>query len=369
MMRFISFVSLLSVIPSTALAQTTYDLLAPLPGLSTVTLTSYLEGMVRVTIGIAGILAVIMIVICAIQMIGSPSVSQKSASKECITNALFGLLLAISSWVILNTINERLLVSELALPALPALPPAPPASTLDDPMPTFPGWYFRWNDGTRVRVSPRFSSSSECRAVLASDVSKSSAVVLTNGVGCFQIFAPPPGTPPPAPGSPPIAPPASEAAARNLVCGNTSCSGTSPVAINKGPCTQPFQRNCTNVAGLPPATISFIQSLAPGFGGRVIITGGTEDGHASHGPSIPVFDLSITPQSKTFINANGGPLNKSFCKYANGQNSAPTSCYSKRLYNGYWFTDEGDHWHVCQNGTAAPAGKSVPLFRNACTQI
>ena len=110
----------------------TYELLAPIGSLSgTVTLTSYLEGMVRTIIGIAGILAVIMIVICGVQMIGSPSVPQKEESKKCITNALLGLLLAISAWVILNTINAQLLASNFDLPALPVpaavAPPAPPA--------------------------------------------------------------------------------------------------------------------------------------------------------------------------------------------------------------------------------------------------
>ncbi len=109
----------------------TYQLLAPLGTLSEVTLSMYLEGMVRIVIGIAGILAVVMIVICGIQMIGSPSVSQKEESKKCIWNAILGLLLAISSWVILNTINENLLASTFVLQSLPVpaaiAPGAPPA--------------------------------------------------------------------------------------------------------------------------------------------------------------------------------------------------------------------------------------------------
>ncbi len=105
----LTIVLLALLAPWPTLAQTTYTLLAPLAGLTEVTLSKYMEGMVRVIIGLAGILAVVMIVICGIQMIGSPSVSQKNESKECIWNAILGLLLVIGSWVILNTINAQLL--------------------------------------------------------------------------------------------------------------------------------------------------------------------------------------------------------------------------------------------------------------------
>ncbi len=119
--------------PLVAGAQTTYNLLAPLGPLSgAVTLGDYLSGMVQVIIGLAGILAVVMIVICGIRLIGSPSAGQKEESKKCITNAIFGVILAISSWLILNTINAQLLQSDFALGALPtpvaSAPSAPPTT-------------------------------------------------------------------------------------------------------------------------------------------------------------------------------------------------------------------------------------------------
>jgi hypothetical protein len=146
-------VALLATLPTVAFAAPSeYLLLAPLPGLTEVSLTEYLEGAVTVTIGLAGILAVVMTVICGIQMIGSPSVSQKSASKQCITSALFGLLLAISSWVILNTINDQLLSSDIGLIAVPvaAVPPPlpPPVVPPAPPAPPVAGtscWKFTYN--------------------------------------------------------------------------------------------------------------------------------------------------------------------------------------------------------------------------------
>ncbi len=130
-MKFITLLTLaVALLPTTALAQSTYRLLAPLgPLTGDVTLTGYLEGIMMVIIGVAGILAVVMIVICGIQMIGSPSVSQKSASKTCITNAIFGLILAFSSWLVLNTINTQLLSSDATLLGLPGAAPASPGAT------------------------------------------------------------------------------------------------------------------------------------------------------------------------------------------------------------------------------------------------
>mgnify|MGYP003394431877 CR=1 FL=1 len=319
--------------PSLAFAQTTYKLLAPMMGMTTVTLTDYLQGMVRVTIGVAGILAVVMIVICGIQMIGSPSVSQKSASKECITSAIFGLLLAIRSWVILNTINAQLLAKDVTIANLPAVPPAPPPQTNAEPMPTFPGFYYRFTDGPTARIvnSPRFAFAQECLSVLNSSPTRD-RVVKTNGVDCFQIFAPTPGTPPPAPGAPPVAAPANEVAARNAICGNSSCIGSTPVGINNGPCTYVGQRGCTNVAGLPGNAIAAIKALP----GPVVITGGTEGGHKTHFPGRPNFDLRMTPALNAYIKSNATQSATSFmrCRY---------------LLNGFWYTDEVDHWHVCGN--------------------
>ncbi len=108
----------------------TYKLMAPLAGYLTdeVNLTQYLQGAVQVTIGIGGILAVLMIVICGIQLMGTPSASQKSESKECIWNAIVGLLLAIGAWVILNTINSSLVSTGASLTGVQLSTPTTPTT-------------------------------------------------------------------------------------------------------------------------------------------------------------------------------------------------------------------------------------------------
>ena len=89
-----------------------YAILESIPGISAgsaPSLSTYLRAVFLTGIGLAGVLAVLMIVIGGIQYIGSGmSPSGKSDAKDRIRNAIMGLLLALLSWIILNTINPTL---------------------------------------------------------------------------------------------------------------------------------------------------------------------------------------------------------------------------------------------------------------------
>jgi type IV secretory pathway VirB2 component (pilin) len=340
----------LSLLPTVALAApSTYMLLAPLGplvnGATGVTLSGYLSGIVQVIIGVAGILAVVMIVICGIQLIGSPSVSQKSASKSCITSALFGLILAFSSWLILNTINTKLLSNDISLVDLPAIPAAAPATsgTTNAPLPIKAGFYYRYqNLGTGpILNSARHPTPESCLEGIAAEKAQQGTIVKTNNKECFEIFAAPPGTPQPKIGDPPIGAPAADAAVRQKICGNDLCIGATPVGINKGPCTNPAQTDCTSVVGLPDSVVAELAKLGSTVG-PIILSGGTEAGHATHGPGKVAFDIRMTPALNTYIRSNATQSAASFvaCRY---------------LLDAFWFTDEtgakgGSHWHVCAVG-------------------
>jgi len=90
-----------------------YVPLAPLPGVenaSQTNLQNYLGAIFKIGIGLAGVFAVLMIVIGGIQFIGgASSPSARADAKSKITNAVFGLILALGSWLILNTINPAIL--------------------------------------------------------------------------------------------------------------------------------------------------------------------------------------------------------------------------------------------------------------------
>ena len=87
-------------------------------------LSTYIPGLFMLAIGVAGVLAVIMIVIGGIQKMSTDSVFDQNEGKKKIKNAIGGLLLAIAAWLILNTINPRLLdISNLLPPVSSAKNP------------------------------------------------------------------------------------------------------------------------------------------------------------------------------------------------------------------------------------------------------
>jgi len=99
---------------------TTYTPLAPLPGFPEEfdTLPSktnqcpfgnYLNIMIKLVIGIAAVLAMVMIVMGGIEYMTSDLISSKEAGKDTIKNALLGLFIALGAYLILNTINPKLL--------------------------------------------------------------------------------------------------------------------------------------------------------------------------------------------------------------------------------------------------------------------
>ncbi len=107
-------------LPVVALA---YKLLEPLPGgeggvITEVTnLTDYLKWIFRFTLAATAFLAVIKIVIGGMMiMTGGASESSVTKGKEMISMAIWGLVLAISSVLILTTINPNLIKNTLDIP-------------------------------------------------------------------------------------------------------------------------------------------------------------------------------------------------------------------------------------------------------------
>lgn len=74
----------------------------------------YLNIMLRIFIGICAVLAVIMIILGGMEYITSELMESKAHGKERITNAIFGLVLALGAYVLLVTINPDLLSTDLS---------------------------------------------------------------------------------------------------------------------------------------------------------------------------------------------------------------------------------------------------------------
>ncbi|MBI1974525.1 MAG: hypothetical protein HYS51_01590 [Candidatus Zambryskibacteria bacterium] len=94
---------------------TEYELLTPLPigpgatNLDKVTLATYIPGIVNLVIGIAGVLAVVMIIYGGIQYMSTDAFQGKNDAKGTINHAIWGLVLTIGAWLILYTVNPKLL--------------------------------------------------------------------------------------------------------------------------------------------------------------------------------------------------------------------------------------------------------------------
>lgn len=152
--------------PHIALGQgTTYDLLAPLPEGDNQLNTEggfieYAKQFFPFLLSIAAILAVVMIVVGGIQYTASAgSESAVKDAKDRIVNALLGLLLAVTAWLILYTINPDLIKLQInvnaptggnggntgsgntnntAAPDAPALPGQPGAPSQSNTIPEAP---------------------------------------------------------------------------------------------------------------------------------------------------------------------------------------------------------------------------------------
>ncbi len=102
------------VTPKTDISNKTpavYKLLAPIGKLTTApeNIGEYFNTIFLMAIGLCGVLAVIMIVIGGVQYMGDESIFGKTEAKSRITSAILGLLIALGSYALLNTINPDLL--------------------------------------------------------------------------------------------------------------------------------------------------------------------------------------------------------------------------------------------------------------------
>jgi hypothetical protein len=99
-----------------------YTVITPLPGIGDgdtggkVNLTTYFSSAFNLIVGIAAALAFIYITVGGIIYATSDAISGKTDGRGYIENAVWGLLLVIGSWVILNTLNPQILNFSLVLP-------------------------------------------------------------------------------------------------------------------------------------------------------------------------------------------------------------------------------------------------------------
>lgn len=115
--KILFFAFLFFALSFAVFAQEPYTYTAPTPqGISYSSPSEYIESLYKWGIGIVGILALVQLIRGGILYMVSGAVDQKGAAKEHILNALIGLGLALTSYIILNIVNPTLL--ELKEPGL-----------------------------------------------------------------------------------------------------------------------------------------------------------------------------------------------------------------------------------------------------------
>lgn len=78
---------------------------------------TYLNLIIKMFIGICAVLSVVMIVMGGLEYMTSELAHTKESGKQRITHAIFGLLIALGAYALLNTINPDLLENKLDIPA------------------------------------------------------------------------------------------------------------------------------------------------------------------------------------------------------------------------------------------------------------
>lgn len=269
-----------------------YCLLEPIPlndnnvVQNKISIATYIPQMIRLSIALAGAMAVIMLIFAGFQYISSEGFGKKSDAKEKIQNALLGLLLVIGSYSILYTINPELLVLDLNIAPVPGgeglvtetpgLPPPPPP----DPDP---------NEENKLTGDPWYADSSERQRVYELDMS-----------------------------------------------------------VNKQNCPKIGSTNCTSVYGIGSTVLNGLGALRQACRANnciVQITGGTEywlhSEGTSHRPGGNVVDLGRDTNLLNFLKANGTRVTTPGCstgiKYE----------YKGAIYVDEVIAGNPPHFHVC----------------------
>lgn len=131
--------------------------------------------------------------------------------------------------------------------------------------------------------------------------------------------------------------PGAEQAARNQLA-------AAGIDINN-PCPPGRNIHCTNVAGLPSDVFSSLEALKRNCACSLTVTGGTEDGHQTHGVGEPFVDLWKNQTLDSYITQNA------VC-------SDSTSIGTLYRVGNTNYVNEGTHWHSCVGVTCGITGHS-----------
>lgn len=236
-----------------------YIFLAPFTGISGAeknfnpvdnnALGRYLNLMIKIFIGLCAVLAVIMIVMGGIEYMTSELPGNKQNGRERITNALLGLLIALGTYALLNTINPQLLRTDVKI--------------LDTEI------TYASQDTPQIPINGKYADGRSFGALWNDSIGKNTPVCKSiDETGCLPAY----------------------------------------VNVKSPECTFVGQPDCTSIRGFDP---SALRSIQWGCECVLTITGGTEtwlhEPGSSHKPGSSTVDLRATPKLDAYL-SGGKPL-------------------------------------------------------------
>lgn len=204
-----------------------YTLLEKIPGQESATgsLPSYIQAVLNATMMIIVISAVFMISVGGfLYLTSAGNTARAGQAKSIITDAIFGLILALVAYLVLYIINPDLLT---------------------------------------LRINSLSPSS------IPASSSPTGAAVPTKSTSSGETYT------------------HADAAA--------ALSAKGIMVTSSGSCSDPTNKACTSLEGIPKSTIANVIALKEKSGCSFNVTGGTETGHVSHGSGKPIVDVSEAP--------------------------------------------------------------------------
>ncbi len=313
-----------------------YTPLVDLPGISksqvdkSVTFNTYIPGVFKLSIGIAGVLAVLMIVFGGLEYITSESLGGKKDGKEKVNNAIIGLVLVIGSYAILSTISPSLLLFNLNIQKVPL-----PAVEVADAGPSCPVDPCSLNTACPVNskcvvIKTTTASGPVCtkNCILSSPGGNTGTACA--GSACYAQY--PDGSAFP-----------DDSAERSALAG-IKITGTKG---NTSACKKVGENNCTSVYKIGSAAINGLLSLKSQCTGcSIVVTGGSEFWkHTTHGIGMNRVDINYT---------SGDALYNYITKGKQGTPSA--NCVKGQpswfIGSAEYVLENNNHWHVCYSRSA-----------------
>jgi hypothetical protein len=266
-----------------------YTVLAPLPGTTLsdcqpgsddckTTLEKYLPGMFNLLIGLSATFAVLMIVIGGFQYMSSDSIMKTEKGKGRIKNSIYALILVIGAYLILYTINPKLLELNLNIES----------------------------------------------ATVKGALNLNGTIINTQNTTDSQL---------------------TQAQASSALSGFTISSS--------GNCTDPTNSSCTSLAGMHSDTVAGLIALKTTCGtacSQLVITGGTETGHACGDPATCLSHQSGFKADISNTQGNGVAFTNFISQQVQAQNNV--SMNTNGFYNisvggfTYQVHPEGDHMDI-----------------------